>query len=176
MIGLGTINASTPSGGMGIVRVSADSVLNLFTIDPNGNSIQPGSVLDISGSGVVTIPNDRTTIMSNYVAAGKITAYGGTGTVAIDYNTSTPSKTTLYAIAPVAPPRQSITGAAVSGGNVTLTYQTTAGLFYHIESTPSLSPALWTSVAGSITNATGASVTLTFPVSGDQRFYRTVSP
>jgi hypothetical protein len=176
MLGLGTINASSPSGGIGIVNVSAGSVFNLFTIDPNGNSIQPGSVLDISGSGIVTIPNDRTAIMSNYVAAGKITAYGGTGTVGIDYNNTNLGKTTLYAIAPVAPPRQSITGATASGGNVTLTYQTTAGLFYHIESTPSLSPALWTPVAGSITNATGASVTFTFPTSGEPTFYRTVSP
>ncbi len=176
MIGLGTINATSPSGGIGIVNVSAGSVLNLFTIDPDGNSIQSGSVLDISGSGIVTIPNDRTTVMSNYVAAGKITAYGGTGTVGIDYNNPNLGKTTLYAIAPVAPPRQTITGATTSDGNVTLTYQTTAGHIYHIESSASLSPAAWTRVAGSSTTATGAPVTFTFPASGNPAFYRVVSP
>ncbi len=104
MLGLGTINAVSASGGTGTVKVNGGGVLNLYNIEPGGGSIQPGSVLDISGSGVVTIPNDRTTIMSNYVAAGKITAYGGTGTVAIDYNTSTPGKTTLKAVGGYVPP------------------------------------------------------------------------
>jgi len=177
MIGLGTINASSASGENGFVNVSAGGVLNLYNIQGTGTgSIQPGSRLNISESGVVTIPGNFVAVMSNYTNAARITACGGLGTVGIDYNNTNVGKTTLYAIAPVAPPRQSITGAAVSGGNVTLTYQTTAGLFYHIESTPSLSPALWTPVAGSITNATGASVTFTFPTSGDQTFYRTVSP
>ena len=105
MLGLGTINAVSAIRRHGYregewrrcpqpVQYRTDRV----------SSIQPGSVLDISGSGVVTIPNDRTTIMSNYVAAGKITAYGGTGTVAIDYNTSTPGKTTLKAVGGYVPP------------------------------------------------------------------------
>jgi hypothetical protein len=174
-IGLGTVNASTPSGGKGYVYLQDRGVLSLTTI-PATNAIQPNSLMDISGSGQVIVPGDRAAVMSYYTNVGRITACGGLGTVGIDYNNTNVGKTTLYAIAPVAPPRQSITGAAVRGGNVTLTYQTTAGLFYHIESTPSLSPALWTPVAGSITNATGASVTFTFPTSGDQTFYRTVSP
>ena len=56
-IGLGTVNASTPSGGKCSVYVQDGGVLNLNQISPV-NSIQPNSVLDISGSGVVTIPND----------------------------------------------------------------------------------------------------------------------
>jgi hypothetical protein len=176
MIGLGTINASSASGGIGTIKVSNGSTLNLFNIDASGKFIWPGSVLDVSRSGVVTIPGNRVAVMGNYTNAGRITACGGLGTVGIDYNNTNVGKTTIYAIAPVAPPRQSITGATASGGKVTLTYQTTAELLYHIESTPSLSPALWTTVAGTITNATGASVTFTLPTSGDQTFYRTVSP
>jgi hypothetical protein len=174
-IGLGTVNASTPSGGKGYVYVQDGGVLNLTTILAT-NAIQPNSLMDISGSGQVIVLGDRAAVMSYYTNVGRITACGGLGTVGIDYNNTNEGKTTLYATAPVAPPRQSITGAAVSGGNTTPTYQTTTGHFYHIESTPSLSPALWTPVAGSITNATGASVTFTFPRSGGQTFYRTVSP
>ncbi len=395
MIGLGTINAVSPSGGIGTIKVSDGSVLNLFTIDGQGRSIQPGSVLDISGSGVVTVPGDKTSVLTDYyTSTGKITAYGGTGTVAVDYDVSNPGKTTLkatggyvpptdctwiatsgsglwsdpanwscgvhpvgvtaaifnfpgaipctvndsamasyvimgtngpggtliitnggtltcgsgdatvigwnsnalmvvenggsagfalhlwvgfnpgadgtliidagtvwvggmiglgwnggkgsiiitnggrlilrqwhptasiqgesvleitgtgtvvitgnyvnsvsnyvsngkitangspnvaYGFDPganettlqVAPPQRTITGATASGGNLTFTYQTTAGHLYHLESTPSLSPASWTRLTDSTTNATGASVTFTFPMSGDQRFYRTVSP
>ena len=51
-IGLGTINASTPSGGKCSLYVSDGAVLSLNQISPV-NSIQPNSVLDISGSGVV---------------------------------------------------------------------------------------------------------------------------
>lgn len=104
MLGLGTINAVSASGGVGTIKVSAGGVLNLFNIDAQGRSIQPNSVLDISGSGQVTIPGDRTTVMSNYVFAAKITAYGGTGTVLIDYGASHEGKTTLKATGGYVPP------------------------------------------------------------------------
>ena len=42
--------------------------------------------------------------MSAYTNAAKITAYGGTGTVGIDYNNTNVGKTTLWAIAPASPP------------------------------------------------------------------------
>ena len=65
---------------------------------------------------------------------------------------------------------------AVSGGNATLTCETTAGHIYHLERTANLSPAAWTRVAGSTTTATGASVIFSFPASGNPAFYRVVSP
>ena len=102
-IGLGTINASTPSGGQGLVFVGDGGVLNLSQISPV-NSIQPNSVLDISGSGVVIVPNDLTAVMSAYTNALRITAYGGLGTVGIDYNNTNVGNTTLFAIAPLTPP------------------------------------------------------------------------
>ncbi len=102
-IGLGTINASSPSGGKCSLYVQEAGILNLSNISPT-NSIQPNSVIDISGSGLVTIPGDRVLVMSAYTNASKITAYGGLGTVGIDYNNTNVGKTTLFAIAPVAPP------------------------------------------------------------------------
>jgi hypothetical protein len=102
-IGLGTVNASTPSGGKCSLYVLDGGVLNLNQISPV-NSIQPNSVLDLSGSGVVTIPNDVTTVISDYTNALRITAYGGLGTVGIDYNNTNAGMTTLFAIAPLSPP------------------------------------------------------------------------
>ena len=102
-IGLGTVNASTASGGKASVYVGDGGVLNLNQISAV-NSIQPNSVLDLSGSGVVIVPNDYTAVMSAYTNAARITAYGGLGTVGIDYNNTNVGKTTLFAIAPLTPP------------------------------------------------------------------------
>jgi len=157
------------NGGKGTAQVNGGT-LNLTQLHPT-DSIKGSSVLDIAGTGAVVINGNQLTPVGNYIAAGKITANGGAGTVVYGYDSSV-NKT----IVQVAPPRQSVTSVVVSGGNTTLACQTTAGHFYHIESSPSLSPAVWTRVTGSLTNATGASVTFTFPTSGDQTFYRTVSP
>jgi hypothetical protein len=156
-------------GGKGTAQINGGT-LNLSQWQAT-NSIKGASVLNLTGTGTVLITGNQVTSVSNYISSGKITANGGAGTVAYGYDSGA-DKTTLQ----VAPPRQSVTGVAVSGGNTTLTWQTTAGHTYHIESTPSLSPTAWTRVAGTTTNATGASVTFTFPASGDQQFYRTVSP
>jgi len=58
-------------------------------------------VLDISGSGVVTIPNDVTAAISAYTNALRITAYGGLGTVGIDYNNTNAGKTTVFRDSPL---------------------------------------------------------------------------
>lgn len=102
-IGLGTVNANTASGGRCSLYVEDGGVLNLNQITPV-NSIQANSVLDVSGSGVVTIPNDVTAAISAYTNVSRITAYGGLGTVGIDYNNTNAGKTTIFAIAPASPP------------------------------------------------------------------------
>jgi hypothetical protein len=78
-----------------------------------------------------------------------------------------------------APPAQSILSITISGRtNVILTYAATPGATYHIESAPSLSPTFWTTVPGSMTNASRSIVTFTIPVVADGKplFYRTASP
>jgi hypothetical protein len=91
------------NGAVGYVNVKDGGVLNLSQIHPT-DSIRGSSVLDISGSGVVTVPNDLTAVMSAYTNSLKIKAYGGLGTVGIDYNNTNVGKTTLFAIAPLEPP------------------------------------------------------------------------
>jgi hypothetical protein len=155
-------------GGKGTAQINGGT-LNLAQLHPT-DSIKGTGVLNLTGTGTVVIAGNQLTAVANYIRDGKITANGGPN-VAYGFD-PVANKTTLQ----VAPPQQSVTSVTVSGGNTTVTYQTTAGHIYHIESSPSLSPTAWTRVAGSTTTATGASVTFTFPVSGGALFYRTVSP
>ena len=77
------------------------------------------------------------------------------------------------------PPSQNILGVSVgNGSNVTLTYATTPGFWYQVETTTNLSPGVWTIIPGSLTNAVGIAVTLTDTnqSAGPQRYYRTLSP
>lgn len=163
MLGLGW------NGGRGTVQVNSGT-LNLAQLHPT-DSIKGASVLNLTGTGTVLITGNHLTAVGNYIAAGKITANGGAGTLVYGFDPGW-NKTIIQ----VAPPRKLITGVSVSGGNVTLTYETTPGHIYHLESTPTLAPVAWTRVAGSTTNASGTSMTFSFPLGAGAAFYRTVSP
>jgi hypothetical protein len=158
------------NGGKGTTLINA-GILNLAQLHPT-DSIKGDSVLNVAGPGKVVITGNHFTSVANYVSAGKITATGGT--VYYSYDPSV-NKTTISDVLLPAP-KQSITAVSVSGGNVSITYQTTHQHTYYIEGSPTMSPGSWTPVPGSTNAATGAPVTFTFPVSGDQTFYRTVSP
>jgi hypothetical protein len=78
-----------------------------------------------------------------------------------------------------APPAQTILGAPISDGpTVTLAYATTPGYSYHLVTTSNLAMPVWTPIPNSATNAQGSSATFTdpVPISGGQRYYRTISP
>lgn len=158
------------SGGTGHANINGGT-LNLNQLSAT-DSIKGASVLNVAGQGKVVINGDHFNSISNYVFTGKITANGGPN-VFYSYDPSA-NKTTVSAVLLPAP-RQSITSVSVSGGNVSITYQTTHQHTYYIEGTASLSPAAWTPVAGSTNAATGAPVTFTFPASPGQKFYRTVA-
>jgi hypothetical protein len=157
------------SGGKGTALIHGGT-LNLAQWNDT-QSIQGASVLDLGGTGTVLMTGNHLNSVSNYISSGQITADAGAGTVAYGYDSGANNT-----IVQVAPPRQPVAGVSASNGSVTISYQTTPGHFYHLESTAGLSPATWTRVAGSTTNAVGASVTFTFPTGSVQTFYRTVSP
>ena len=97
----GTVNVSGQLGlgwdsGTGYVNIKDGGVLNLNTLD-GSRGIRGNSILDIE-VGKVVINGDKTSIVSDYVDEGRITAYGGTGRVLYDYNVSFPGKTTIRAI------------------------------------------------------------------------------
>ena len=84
-----------------------------------------------------------------------------------------------FTVHSVSPPPQKILGVAVvGGGSVVLTYATTAGFQYHVQSSTNLVSGSWTTLPASVTNATGSVVvfTDTNTPSDTQRFYRIVSP
>jgi hypothetical protein len=161
------------SGGKGTALINGGTLnLNQWSASSPG-SIVGASVLNVAGTGKVVINGNQFTSVSNYVSSGQITANGGPN-VFYFYDAGA-NKTTISAVLLPAP-QQSITAVSVSGGNVSITYQTTYQHTYHIESTSKLSPTAWTPVAGSTNAATGAPVTFTFPAGSGPMFYRTVSP
>ncbi len=168
----GLFRLGSVAGGKGTANINGGT-LNLSQWD-DVNSIQAASVLNVSGSGTVVINGDRTVSVDSYITSGQITANGGTN-VAYSYDGGTDKTTITSAVLPP-PPQQSVTAVTVGGGNVSLTYQTTAGYVYHVEGTPSLAPVTWTPVDGSTNTATGAPVTFVFPVGSGKMFYRSVSP
>ena len=79
----------------------------------------------------------------------------------------------------VVPPAQRILNTTSAGGtNLTLTYGSTPGFTYHVESATNCLPASWATLPGSATNAAGSAVGFTAPLTpGDRpQYYRTVSP
>jgi hypothetical protein len=72
-----------------------------------------------------------------------------------------------------------IMGITIGGdGSVTISYATTSGLTYHVETTTNLTSSSWTTVPGSTTNAAGSIIIFIDPnaVGDPQRFYRVGSP
>jgi hypothetical protein len=159
------------NGGKGTAQINGGT-LNLNQLHPT-DSVKGDSLLNVAGTGKVVINGDLFAAVSNYVSAGKITANGGPN-VFYGFDPGA-NKTTISAVLLPAP-QQSITAVSVSGGNVSITYQTAAQHTYYVESSASLSPTSWTPIAGSTNAATGAPVTFTFPAGPGPQFYRTVSP
>lgn len=72
ILGLGTSNASTPSGGTATVNVLDGGLLALNNIHVEGTSIQDGSILNINGTGQVTLPGDYVDVILSYIDNEKI--------------------------------------------------------------------------------------------------------
>ncbi|TWT78363.1 hypothetical protein Pla123a_11540 [Posidoniimonas polymericola] len=101
ILGLGTDNASTPTGGAATVDILDGGLLSLFNISSAAGlpSIQDGSSINIEGSGELTLPGDFVGVLTDYANANKIGAKGvlGMSNLAIDL-TRNPGFTTAYAI------------------------------------------------------------------------------
>ncbi len=76
--GLGTSDASTPSGGTAAVSILNGGVLALNNIS-SGTSIQSGSAVDIATGGLFSVAGDRVGTMNDYITASKITGNGIAG-------------------------------------------------------------------------------------------------
>lgn len=101
ILGLGTSNASTPSGGTATVNILDGGLLALNNISSAAGlpSIQAGSFLNISGSGQLTVPGDFVGVLTDYANANKIGGNGvpGIANLTIDL-VKNPGFTTAYIV------------------------------------------------------------------------------
>ncbi|MCU0915160.1 MAG: hypothetical protein MUC88_11430 [Planctomycetes bacterium] len=106
--GTGTINISDGTLRVtGTLKIGRDPTA-IGHINLTGGTISAGTFLmrekqgavgtmDV-GSGVLRINGDRVALVQGYIKNGWITAYGGNGTLNLEYNVANPGQTTLTAI------------------------------------------------------------------------------
>ena len=127
ILGMGTSNASTASGGTATVNINDGGVLSLNNISAADGtpSIQAGSVLNINGTGQLTLPNDFVSVINDYVQAGKITANSGESSVIVDLTTN-PGQTTVTAGPIIEPNDEPLVISEItfddSSGDISLTW------------------------------------------------------
>ncbi len=154
------------SGGTGIVHINGGT-LTLSQWAANG--IQgSGSVLDI-GAGSVVIAGNQVASVNGFIAGGKITAYGGTGTVVYNYN-GTSNSTTITA-----------TQSSINSSNIYLSIQLpitnlilswpTSAVYYGLQSATNLnSPVIWRSLTNTVATTNGANKVI-LPLSSQTTFF-----
>jgi len=166
MVGLGW------NGGKGAVQVNSGT---LRLLQWNSTlSIQGSSGLDIA-AGTVVISGNQLTSISNFIAAGRITAYGGTGTVVLDYDASNPSQTTLTATpGKVTPPTNGAGPLSINLAvdNVVVSWPTQS-VYYGLQSTTNLAAAVpdWQAVTNQPITSNGI-VQVTLSRAGQAMFFR----
>lgn len=87
MIGLGTVNAVDPSGGTATLNVNDGGLLILSNIHGAGTSVQPGSMLNLYGSGRIEMTGNYVGHFENqYIPNGTISGDGVAGAVVATYD------------------------------------------------------------------------------------------
>ena len=138
-----------------------------------GGSVNPSSGWNNSNA----VVNISATASNGYA----FSAWSGSGSGSYSGTNSSPSVTMNGPITETAgfDFLAEITGIMIGGdGSVTISYATTSGLTYHVETTTNLTSSSWTTVPGSTTNAAGGIIIFIDPnaVGDPQRFYRVGSP
>jgi len=99
ILGLGTTNAVDPSGGTATVNILNGGLLALNNIHGGLTSIQPGSIIDISGTGQLTVPGNFVGVLTNYANGNQLSGNGVPGLSNLLIDTTTNSGfTTVTAI------------------------------------------------------------------------------
>ncbi|MGH7951526.1 MAG: hypothetical protein ACREFE_06365 [Limisphaerales bacterium] len=131
------------SGGTGIAHINGGT-LTLSQL--SANSIQgSGSVLDI-GDGTVVIAGNQVATVDSFVASGKITAYGGTGTIACNYDGNANTTTITASEAGGTSSNTVFLSIQLSGTNLALCWPTSSD-YYGLQMANNLAaPVAWQSL------------------------------
>jgi predicted phosphodiesterase len=90
----GTLYVARDNGSSATVELSGGTITcNLLNMGAGGR-------IDITSTGTLVINNDVTGTIGPWITGGRITAYGGAGEVAVDFNDTNPGKTTVTGLAP----------------------------------------------------------------------------
>jgi len=96
----GTFYVARDAGSAGTVSLSGGTI-TCNALNMNLNDLVTGlGRINITYTGTLIINGDATAYVTTCVTKGWITAYNGAGTVVVDYNNTTPLKTTVTALAP----------------------------------------------------------------------------
>ncbi|HVM49723.1 MAG TPA: glycosyl hydrolase family 28-related protein [Candidatus Acidoferrum sp.] len=169
----------TPSTGSTYTASFNTQYYLIVNAGPGGNAY-PGNLWTNAGATV----NISATASNGYTFG----AWTGLGDGSYSGSASAASLTLSAAITETAgfavvtnayPPSQAISGIAINpDSSLTICYATTPGFSYHIETATNLTPAVWSLIPGSETNATGDSVSFTDPTLAGSGpvYYRIGSP
>ena len=141
-----------------------------------GGNVLPASLWTNSGAAVtISALASNTFGFAAWNGNGSASYSGTNSTAAITMNGPV-SESASFDYVPA--PQPALNVGVGSDSTLAITYSTSAGYSYHVESTTNLAAPDWSTVPGSVTNASGSQVTFvdTNGISGLQRFYRTVSP
>ncbi len=142
------------NGGLGTVNVLDGGHLSLTQLHPT-NSIRAGSVLDIRGAGYVTLNGNYANEISSYIAMGRITGHGQTGSAHVQLFLAG-GITTVTAV-PVVPQSSALTLSLrkLGGNTFELTWPRGLGAFAVEISTNDLASPVWSVLKAPVTVAGG---------------------
>jgi hypothetical protein len=160
------------NGGKGTVHVNGGTLnLSQWSASSPG-SILGASVLDI-GAGTVVISGDRVASINSYVSSGKITGYGGAGTVSNYFNGSSTILTAIPGVPPVTNV-VSLLSIKLQNNILMLTWPTSA-VYYVLKSATNLAaPIVWKTVTNSVTTSNGTNQVM-LTASGQRSFFQLAS-
>jgi len=122
----GTINATTFA--IAYLTGTGDVQLDGGTISCGSFSMNSSASMDLTDTGVLIVNGDATSTINGYISSGWLTAYGGSGTLAVDYDVSNPGKTTVTGQSPEKASYPS-PGNGATGVSINTDLSWTAGIY-----------------------------------------------